>query len=118
MPLGQCFFRCLARHHRGAPQAMMRRQFSRLPGRSRCEWDKRQMWEAGGRMRILKRASVVVARASHSRCNFGYYQRGNNDRVAPLLNLGKDCQALRVAFLVWIEGVHEDARVNGVAKVP
>lgn len=97
---------------------MVRGQLGGLSRRRRRQGDERQVWQRGSRIRILTRTGVVIAGASHSRRNLREQQRRHDHRVASLLNGCEDGQALGVACFVWIERVHEDARVNGVPEVP
>jgi len=70
------------------------------------------------RVCILKRAGLVVACPSHSRSDLREQQRGHDQRIVAVLHRGEDRQALRVALFVWVERVHEDARVNRVPQSP
>lgn len=96
---------------------MGRSQLGRLSSRRRRQRDERQVWKGGGRIRILKRAGAVVARASRSRRDLRQQERRHDHWIASVPNRRENRQTLGVAFFVWIERVYEDARINCVAQV-
>ena len=83
-------------------------------GRQRYEDHVRK---GGRRVRVLQCADPILARASHSRRHFRQQQRRHDDRVGFFLNAGEERQAVRVAVFVWVERIHEDARINRIPRM-